>query len=246
MKDPLKNFNVEKTLKQLSDATIDLLFTSQAGIAEEEINKLRQLASKKTVLEYQIDVALDSLNCYRILRTAHFFHQHSDKVPALCTYLAGKGVTLSEAKQKSHADHVCQLYLAHSQHVADYFTISLHTCQSKRYMQRRTDYIDPQTPPETAKDKLTEIADRLLDELKTERSTAKKKLRQFEHEGKLFAIMEFNDTPTVTREFDKDQPQDQFRRFALDLTFVFDLESGAIDVIADGADTSGFYRHRAC
>jgi len=233
MKDPLKNFNAEKTLKQLSDSTIDQLLTSQAGIAESEITAQRQAANKKALLEYQTNVAVNNLSCYKVLRTAFFFHQHSVKVPSLCAYLTSKGAALSDTKPKSHADHVCQLYLAHPQHVAEYFTICLHTCQSKRYMQRRDDYIDPAISAETAKTKLTEMADKLVDQLKTERGTAKKQLSHFEHEDKLFAIMEFNDTPTVTREFDKDQPQDQFRRFALDLTFVFDLKTGAVDVIAN-------------
>lgn len=84
MKDMLKNFTLKKALNQLSEQTIDTLLHSKAGMELKEIQDQRKTLSKRYLLEFSANKLQDNPDAFRILRTAYFFHQHKEKIPASC------------------------------------------------------------------------------------------------------------------------------------------------------------------
>lgn len=252
MKDLLKDFTIKKALRQLSHESIDILLTAKANYTAEALAEIRGGKPKKpktAVLEALAAIVRDSPDCVRALRVAYFFHKERGAFVGLRSYFASKNVTADWehiSQGKSEAEQSLLLYLKHMETVADYFIICIHTHQGKSYCSCRADYatVESILPTEVVLAKLKEA---LLGAMKDERGSRYCGTRSFEHDGKVFLMLELDDLPSHQREFEdgKDAPEDKFRRLALDLVYVFDPARKTVETIAETAELR-VLMHRTC
>jgi len=251
MKNLLKDFTLQKVLRQLSEKTMDLLLSTKAGVSNADAAAIRKGEKNKTdVLKKFVEIFRENGECLRILRMAFFFHQNRSAFLSLRAYLAQKEVPIDEkclSECKSLADQSVALCLSHRDAVAEHFIMCIHTHQSRQYLSRRNDYVNTEIKISLAELPIEKLKDQLLNELKELRGSKFCGIRSFEHQDKIFLIMEFDDLPSHAREFieGKSTPEDQFRKLALDLTYVFDKNRNAVDVIADTGELR-LIMHQAC
>jgi hypothetical protein len=224
MKNLLKDFTIQKVLRQLSDSVIDRMLADKAQLSSADLAALRKDKKSKTnILEAITGIVRDNPDCIRLLRIAYFFYKNRSAFVGLRLYLANKDVPVDwnrVSAGKSAAEHTVILCLEHAEQVIDYFVISIHTHQGKAFCSCRNDYVDADIDIRPSQAALDQICKQLLEKLKDERGSRYCGPRSFEYDGKVFLMLEFDDLPSHQREFEegKDKPEDKFRRLALDLS----------------------------
>ncbi len=249
MKNPFKDFTIPKTLKLLS---VDGIYEVCGYFDFEFITKHAELRNKKskTLLQEAAHAFLTSTQdiehkAYSLLRVGYFFHQQRKAVPNLIKYVTSKGCTIDQDMLKfcnTEAEQVIRLGILYPVPVHEYFIISLHTSPSKRYWQRRY-YSGENFPADQT------IFDALRDEVKDILVAQGRghacQMTQFEHEGKRYLIMDLQDSPTASREWEQDKIVERFTKPVMEIVFLLDAKAHSVDVMAeDTAMRSAM--HQAC
>ncbi|QQR68910.1 MAG: hypothetical protein IPI58_08785 [Alphaproteobacteria bacterium] len=238
MKDLLKDFKIQRVLRQLSDQTIDLLVAKFCDEPKPDLQSIRKNKKKKDTLQAVTDAISDHPRCIRALRVAHFFHKERSAFTSLRPFLSGHHEAQVDWAKidagKSEAEQVVLLYMEQEKLVGDYFVMSLHTQQSKMYCSCRNDYTggDVQAPDTKTLDALKT---NLLARIHRDRGSRYSDARSFSHGSKIFLMLEFDDLPSYQREYEngENKPVDKHPRLALGLVYVFDTRHKTIDAIAD-------------
>ena len=242
MKDLLRDFNFQKTLKHLSEECLDALLISKASVDKDLIAQIRKAKKTKAAQIEALAAMIDNNpQCIRILRVAHFFHKNRSAFTGLRSYFEGKNTVVDWdgiGKGKSEVDQIVLLYMQHESPLTEYFTLCLYTHQSKSYCSCRSDYVNADHDEPITEENLAQLGEQLLEAMKKERASRYCGKRTFQHDGKVFLLLEFDDLPTHQREYEdgKDKPEDKYRRLAMDLAYVFDKKNKTVEVIAETSE----------
>lgn len=244
MKDLLKDFDVKKTLRQLSDESRWSLL-KYIGLEDAILQQLT--SSEHRTKTKRIDEIADLLagspehiaRAYRLLRIIAFFHHHrailSELVDYVCTKSSSPIDNTALEACLSEADQVTTLLIHDETSVREYFLIAQHTQQSNRYWKFRSDYYEEgSTVDETS---LETIKYDLIASLKQEGRGSECHIQQFTHENKEFYFFDLEDSPMLAREWENKQVNERFTRPVMEIAMVIDRTSGGINILAPNAKT---------
>lgn len=250
MKDLLKDFKIQRVLRQISDQTVDLLVEKFCSDPKPDLKSFRQHHKNKDILQAITEAVSDHPRCIRALRVAYFFHKERSAFTGLRPFLSIHNETQVDWEKidagKSEAEQALLLYMEQENLVADFFVMCLHTQQSKMYCSCRNDYAEGEVQAPNSQT-LDALKTKLLTSLHRDRGCRFSNTRLFRNDGKTFFMLEFDDLPSYQREYEngEDKPVDKYPRLALGLVYVFDTRNKTIDAIADTPEIR-LQMHQVC